>query len=364
MKFQGYLTHIGISILLVTTVQGGASANYRVCTTSGMQDVPSTVQVAMESDAQNVERQASDESISGGVPTLGSSVRSMVTDAQGYLYAANSSSQKIQKYDSSGKLVKGWQLRKTGEGTGVMPIAIAISPDQSIYVGYAEGIVQKYDHDGKFILEWKSAKEKGESQSSLAVDCTGNIYVCMGFTPYVRKFSADGKLLSEIVVHNANDSPLMCTGIAIGMDNKLYVSAITDDGQTIEKCDLSGKVLLSWTPTSDGTMGVGLVSALAVDKGSNVYIGLVIGKTSVSDKANISIDTDSPRLIQKYDSNGKAITQWKLLNLQKGEALDIGSICVGSNSSVYVAIGGMMSATRIRKFESTGKFLAGWLVEQ
>ena len=84
---------------------------------------------------------------------------------------------------------------------------------------------------------------RGQNDDGLCVDHEGNIYVAYWHLHVVRKFSAQGKLLST--VSNSGNNVLFSEGpTSIGVDaqGNLYAA----DGLSIVKFSAQGKLLARW----------------------------------------------------------------------------------------------------------------------
>lgn len=65
---------------------------------------------------------------------------------------------RVLKYDRTGKLIKQWGTKGTGEGEFNLPHAVVLDAAGRVYVGDRENNrVQVFDADGKFLSQWKQS---------------------------------------------------------------------------------------------------------------------------------------------------------------------------------------------------------------
>jgi len=116
---------------------------------------------------------------------------------------------------------------------------------------------------------------------------------------------------------------------------------VADSGNTrVQKFDSNGKFITQWGYYGDGDGQFSDPEGIAVDSSGNVYVA----------------DSDRDR-IQKFDSNGKFITKWGSGGTGDGQFSDPQGIAVDSSGNVYVVD---YFNNRIQKFDSNGKFITKW----
>ncbi len=100
---------------------------------------------------------------------------------------------RVLKFDRTGKLLKQWGTKGTGEGEFNLPHAICLDAKGRVYVGDRENNrVQVFDAEGKFIEQWKA------SGAPYGLFLAGDrLFVADGRAGVVRVLGPDGKSLGR-----------------------------------------------------------------------------------------------------------------------------------------------------------------------
>ena len=95
-------------------------------------------------------------------------------DSHGDVYVAESgSNNRVQKFTSSGQFISSFQIQR--------PRAICVDSTDTVYVSSEESHVSVYDNEGRLLTRFKCGERKEGFYTyhyALAVDKTGNLYVC------------------------------------------------------------------------------------------------------------------------------------------------------------------------------------------
>ena len=235
---------------------------------------------------------------SGGAgPGLFSSPWGVAVDSSGNVYVADTSNERIQKFDNNGTYITQWGGGGPGAGTFYSPHGVAVDQlSGSVYVADTSNqFIQKFNSAGVYITQWGGGGASNGTFSNphgVAVDSLGNVYV-----------------------------------------------ADTDNNR-IQKFDSSGTFITKWGSLGAGDGQFSGPYAVAADSFGNVYVA----------------DTFNNR-IQKFDSNGNYITQWGSFGTGDGQLYSPYGVAVDSLGNVYVAD---TSNNRIQKFDSNGAFIIKW----
>jgi DNA-binding beta-propeller fold protein YncE len=185
--------------------------------------------------------------------------------------------------------------RGTDEGQFDSPTGMCVDGNGNILVAdTGNGRVEKFSPIGTF-LSIIGAKGSGRGQladpNGIAIDRSGNIYVAeIGSNSRILKLGPDGTFVAEWAPGLYGPRR-----IVIGPDDSIYV---VDSGRNrIVKFSPDGQVLASWGSEGSGDGQFKGLSSVAVDPTTD--------RVYVADPLN--------RRIQVFDSNGKFLTKWPVL---------------------------------------------------
>lgn len=140
-----------------------------------------------------------------------------------------------------------WGQRGVQPGDLVRPRAIAISPDDRVYLVDYTARIQVYDRDGVHSgLTWTTPDYRNGRPSGLSVDPAGNLIVSDSHYHCVRVYTSKGELQKTIT----GDFAYVSDAVRDKAGN-FYVSEWNDHVDRISKLDRDGVVIKRW-----GTSGV------------------------------------------------------------------------------------------------------------
>ncbi len=79
----------------------------------------------------------------------------MATDADGNVYVADQSNQRIQKFTGAGTYLTQWGSNGSGDGQFLGPVAVATDAAGNVYVTDNQR-VQKFTGAGAYLTQWGS----------------------------------------------------------------------------------------------------------------------------------------------------------------------------------------------------------------
>jgi tripartite motif-containing protein 71 len=171
------------------------------------------------------------------VPAAGffNHVTDVKVDAQGDLYAVDSVTTFVEKFDSSGNSLVSYN-GNTGGGPGQFtgPLAIAVeSATGSVYVADSGGNrIQLFDSSGHFVTSFGSlgtGAGQFDSPDGLATDASGNLYVTEQNNTRVQKFNSSHIFVSETGSGGIGPGKFRQTfGVATDPGGHIYVSDPTN----------------------------------------------------------------------------------------------------------------------------------------
>lgn len=179
-----------------------------------------------------------------------------------------------------------------------------------------------------------SYKTDGELNfpSGIAVDNSGDVYVCEQWNQRISKFDGEGDFLTKW-------GSTGCMGVDVDNNNNVYVVSTTQ--HKVSKYDSNGILIKEWGSYSGGDGQFDTPRDVAINKNlSRVY---------VMDSMNYRI--------QVFDTDGNFLFKWGSHgsgDLQFGGELGPFGIAIDPNSNdVYVADTG---AVKVIKFDLNGEF--------
>ena len=126
----------------------------------------------------------------------------VATDAAGNnVYVADTSTNRIQKFDPAGTFDITWGFSGSGNGQFLLPNDVDTDADGSVYVADRDNNrIQKFSSAGNFVIKWGSSGS-GDGQfakpTGVATDADGNVYVADRDNNRIQKFNSAGLFLTE-----------------------------------------------------------------------------------------------------------------------------------------------------------------------
>jgi sugar lactone lactonase YvrE len=259
-----------------------------------------------------------------GSPTPFGEVRGVALDHEGNLYVVDRVNSKVWKLDPAGKLLTQWGSRGTGEGrfdmSGNGAGFVALDSQDNVYVT-DNNHVQKFDSNGKFLTMW-GAPGTGDGQFTLAlaiaIDPQDNVYVVDIDNCTVQKFDASGKFLLKMGEKGTGDGQFM-NPAALAIDKQGNVLVADARTGRLEKFDSNGKFLSQHTLGAVEGLVIGPI-ALAVGNHGQIYI-----VEYANGRAN------------EFDGSGKLLATWGNSGSYKDQISEAGGLALGPDGNVYVA---------------------------
>jgi hypothetical protein len=249
-------------------------------------------------------------------------------------YSSSTISFQIAKYNKKGVIQ--WQKALSSSSQAVC-LSIALDSSGNVYAcGYSNNSgtydleIAKYDTSGT--LQWQRVLGRVDSTggTGITIDGSGNIFVCGYYSPtsgtfiQLAKYDSSGTIQWKKQISSAGNSDAAYS-IALDSSGNIYIcgSGVVS-GQTallIVKCDSTGSNV--WQRTIDNSPDYfSYGQSVTVDSSGNVY---VCGSVNFSGNSWI---------LAKYNSSGTI--QWQRVLTTSGVDLDASSIILDSSSNIYV----------------------------
>jgi len=206
------------------------------------------------------------------VSPMGSTV-----DAAGNIYVADSTQDRVFKFDPNGQLLLSWGVTGSDDGQLDQPVDVALGSDGHLFVVDAgNNRVQKFSTDGDHLLSFGSIGiNDGEFMTPLAItaDANGRIYVAeTNLFARVQAFDLQGNFIIEFGRFSDPSGLNIPKGLAVTADQTLLV-ADQGDGVVYEY-SMSGTRLQMISEMDNGVATFPLAGPcdVDVDGDGNVYI--------------------------------------------------------------------------------------------
>jgi streptogramin lyase len=259
----------------------------------------------------------------GTGPTQFNQPLGTATDPAGNVYVADTSNNRIQKFDASGAFLLSWGGPGAGPGQFNIPSGIAADPFGNVYVAdTSNNRIQKFDSLGAFVSQW-GGLGSGDGQFSapyaVATDPTGVIYVTDVNNNRVQKFSLSGSFIGKWgsfgTAAGEFDQPL---GVTAGPDGDVYVADTFNN--RIQEFSTSGVFIRQWGGAGTGDGKFNQPRGLATDPAGNVY----------------AADFFNNR-VQKFSATGGFLAKWGAFGGGDGEFFRVSDVATSSDGTVYAA---------------------------
>ena len=186
-----------------------------------------------------------------------SNPQGVAVDGAGNVYVADTSNNRVQKFDAGGAYLTQWGSGGSGNGQFNYPTGVAVDGAGNVYVADTNNHrIQKFDAGGNYQSQW-GVSGSGNSQfrypQGVAADGAGNVYVADSDNNRIQKFDGNGNYLSQWGSNGSgNGQFLYPTGVAVDGAGNVYVadvfnnriqkfgpvSVTLDDGQSHTFSDL------------------------------------------------------------------------------------------------------------------------------
>ncbi len=232
----------------------------------------------------------------------------VAVDSKGFIYVADMNGHYIWKFTSDGFLVTKWGGRSTKDnpedGKLNQPRRIAVDSKDFIYVADSSNHrIQKFTSDGIFVTKWgnKGCDEEGKitfnRPKGIAIDSKDIIYVADTNNDRIQKFTSDGNFIAEWGSECGAAGDIY-EPFDVAVDSKDSVYVVDNGNHCIQKFTSEGVFVNKWGANGIGDGEFVNPCGIAIDSEDFIYVA----------------DTDNHR-IQKFSSEGLFMTKWGNLSV-------------------------------------------------
>jgi tripartite motif-containing protein 71 len=252
---------------------------------------------------------------------------------------ASRGSNTVDKLSSSGRLLVEWGRPKLRPARLDHPQSMAVDEHgRNLFVvtGSSSDHIQKFAASGRLVADWEP-KTFGRLHryvfSGLSVDRQGDVYAADSLNNHVLKLSPHGQLLHERKIAGSGDLQFgALSGAAVdntqSVPGNMYVAYTANS--LIQRFSPIGKFLLQWDSDRFGRGQLMSTAGLAVDKQGKVYV----------------VDDANDR-IEEFSSQGELQGKWGSKGSQPGQFLRPSAVAVDGKGNVYVADSGNRRIQRL-----------------
>jgi DNA-binding beta-propeller fold protein YncE/tetratricopeptide (TPR) repeat protein len=221
------------------------------------------------------------------------------------LYLADTDAHRIIVLDQSGKTVLAWGMRGNKPGQFRRPSGIAIDEQGRVYVSdTGNNRIQVFSGEGKLIRSFGvkgNAPREFNAPAGITV-ARGLLYVADAGNSRVQVMTGEGIFLRQITVKTKNDEMESPAGVAVDVQNKIYV--LDAEANNVRIFDASGTQVRVFGSRGSGVNGFEKPQGIAVDSRGIIY---------VADTGNFKIKKFSPegKLVASMGSEGDGRGQFR-----------------------------------------------------
>jgi len=243
---------------------------------------------------------------------------SVATDADGWIYVADSFNYRVQKLSGNGAFSLKFGSPGSSPGQFATLFGIAVDAQGNIYVTSSDNRVEEFSAAGSFLQQWGSAGSAAGQFNvpyGIAVDALGFVYVADTNNHRIQKFTNAGAFALQWGSLGGGTGLFSApTGIATDAAGNVYV---TDHNGLLQKFTSSGTFLTQWAIANSPANSL---SNVTVDANGDVYVA--------NGGANSSI--------QKFRSDGTSISQWGSYGSGSGQFAPATDVAVDPAGNVFV----------------------------
>lgn len=226
-----------------------------------------------------------------------------------------------------------------GDGEFFLPRGITCDSEGNVYVVDRKARIQKFDVSGKFVKGWRMPEFGYGNPKGLCCDLDGNLVVADTHYNRIARFSPNGCFLGSFGRFGMGPG-MFVWPLAAAVDpatGDIYVCDYGSDADRVQKFDRSGRFIWSVGKTGTEVGEFRRPSGLTVDRTGTVYVA----------------DAVNHRIV-RLDPDGNILKMWGGLGDAPGRLAYPYDISCSPEGILYVAEFGN---NRVQAFDAEGKSL-------
>ena len=263
--------------------------------------------------------------------------RGVATSNDGFVYVADASNFRIQKFTGSGNFVVMWGSRGSADGQFNCPNQVAVDNSGYVYVLDSQ-FVKKFTRNGNFVSKW-ALPPNGSYSYGITIANDGSIYLTDINNQNVQKFTNSGTLITSWGSYGTGNGQFNYPwGITTDNNGYVYVSDMFNN--RVQKFTSTGTFVTAWGSFGNGNGQFNWPAGISIGNEGNVY---------VEDRGNYRV--------QSFTSTGSFVTTWGSYGSGNGQFYDIYGIAGSTDGYIYLPD---MMHNRIEKFSNAGNYITQW----
>ena len=236
-----------------------------------------------------------------------------------------------------------WGKQGIAPGELEKPRAMAIGPEDEIYLVDMTARIQVFNADGNYLRGWRTPASANGRPTGMTAAKNGRLLVADTHDYRVLVYEADGTPVPDATlggVHGAGPGEFgWVTDVAEDSKGNLYVGEYGENDR-IQKFSPAGEYLLQWGGSGEQIGQFRRPQSIQIDEQDRVW---------VADSCN--------HRIQVFDDQGKVLFHWGKEGSGPGELYYPYCLALDEAGHVYVCEYGN---NRVQKFTREGKPLGTW----
>jgi hypothetical protein len=325
-------------------------------------------------------------------------ITGLALDKATNLYVADDANHVIRKYSPDRRLVAQWGSAGSADGQFQQLRDLTVDSAGNIYTLDVEipatstvperARIQKFNSSGKFLLKWGKGIDLQKpsslfNPSQLRIDSSDRVYV-NEYSPYIganngviHQFTGDG---AEIV--KTPNSTLFAVDFVEYSKDTIYALGTIYSDPYVRRLDAKLKLVGEWRFNDTEKGQFAYPGSVAVNSKGEIFVadkdvrriqkfdteGKFLSQIPGVELLGLATDRQDNLFtvegeygkvatVRKLDANGKQVISWEIAPFEPGVDFTIRSMVTDNNGNVYFAD---EAAGRILKYDNNGKFLQQW----